>query len=65
MIVFNEAHLHSILPRFIDYYQIHRPHRSLGQDSPLPRSVEPPAQGKVIELPMLGGLHHRYARQAA
>ncbi len=27
MIVFNEAHLHSILSRFIDYYQSHRPHR--------------------------------------
>jgi putative transposase len=38
---------------------------SLAQDCPKPPAVEPPDQGKIIELPILGGLHHRYTRQAA
>ncbi len=31
----------------------------------VPRPVESPDCGKVIELPLVGGLHHRYLRQAA
>ena len=65
MIVFGAAHLHRTLSRFTDYYQNYRPHRSLAQDSPLPRAIEPQVQGRIIELPLLGGLHHRYTRQAA
>jgi transposase InsO family protein len=65
MVVFGQGHLHRILSRFVDYYQNHRPHRSLDQDSPLPRRIEPPAGGGILELPVLGGLHHRYTRQAA
>ena len=65
MIVLGRAHLQSILSRFTDYYQNHRLHRSLDQDSPLSRKTEPPVQGRIIELPLLGGLHHRYTRQAA
>ena len=49
----------------VNVYHVHHPHRSLQHDSPVPRAVEPPQTGKVIELPLLGGLHHRYARQAA
>ena len=41
------------------------PHRSLEHDSPVPRRVESPEGGKVIELPLVGGLHHHYLRQAA
>jgi hypothetical protein len=33
-------------------------------DSPIPRPVEAP-DGKVIELPLVGGLHHQYRRQTA
>ena len=65
VIILDEDHLHKILKRFFDYYHEHRLHRSLEHDSPLPRSAEPPENGKLIELPMVGGLHHRYTRQAA
>ena len=34
-------------------------------DCPLSGPVEPPDQGDIIALPWLGGLHHRYTRQAA
>jgi transposase InsO family protein len=65
VIVFNEEHLRRILTDYLSYYHHHRTHRSLEQDCPKPRPVEPPDQGKIIELPLVGGLHHRYARQVA
>jgi hypothetical protein len=42
-----------------------RTHLALGKDTPEPRSVQPPDMGKVIEIPEVGGLHHRYERRAA
>jgi hypothetical protein len=39
--------------------------RSLSKDAPEPREVYPPARGKIVELPEVGGLHHRYERLAA
>jgi putative transposase len=65
IIVFNEAHLRRILTDYLSYYHHHRTHRSLEQDCPQRHAVEPPDQGKIIELPLVCGLHHRYARQAA
>ena len=50
---------------FMVHYHRARPHRSLSHDSPIPRTVESPARGKVIEMPRVGGLHHQYLRQAA
>ncbi|MEK7675192.1 MAG: integrase core domain-containing protein [Verrucomicrobiota bacterium] len=64
-IVLNEEHLRRILTDYVNYYHCHRTHRCLDQDCQEPRAVESPEQGKVIELPLVGGLHHRYARQAA
>jgi len=37
----------------------------LDEDSPETREVQPPSRGIVIEIPMVGGLHHRYERRAA
>jgi hypothetical protein len=65
VIVLNAHHLHRLLADYLDDHHRHRPHPSLGQDCPEPRAVEPPDQGKIIELPLVRGLHHRYARQAA
>ena len=65
VIIFNGPHLRQILSNYLAYYHQDRTHRSLDQDCPIPRPVEPPDQGKIIELPLLGGLHHRYTRQAA
>lgn len=65
IIVLNAQHLHRLLADYLVYYHRHRPHRSLDQDCPEPRASEPPDQGKIVELPLVGGLHHRYARQAA
>jgi putative transposase len=65
VIVLNERHLRKLLADYGEYYHRIRPHRSLGQDAPTPRTIEPPECGKVVEFPMVGGLHHRYGRQAA
>jgi putative transposase len=66
VIVMNEGHLRRLLRRFVDeYYHPCRTHLSLGKDAPEQRAVEPPEMGQVIELPVVGGLHHRYTRRAA
>ena len=65
MIIFNAAHLQSVLKSYLGYYHNHRPHRSLEHDSPMTRPVEPPETGPIIELPCVGALHHRYMRKAA
>jgi hypothetical protein len=51
--------------RDLQYHHRHRTHRGLDEDCPEPRLVEPPEQGKIIVLPLVGGLQHRYTRQAA
>jgi putative transposase len=41
-----------------------RTHLSLGKDAPDAREVYPPSMGEIVELPEVGGLHHRYERLA-
>jgi putative transposase len=65
LIVLHEHHLRQRLTGYFHYYHQHRTHRLLDQDAPESRAVEPPDQGNIIALPWLGGLHHRYTRQAA
>jgi transposase InsO family protein len=65
VIVFQERQLRQILESYFEYYHKVRPHRSLSHDSPIPRPVESPDRGKVTEMPLVGGLHHHYRREAA
>ena len=64
MIVFGEEHLRRILTEYFAYYHKARLHLSLERNSPFPRPVCPPAQGKVVANAYLGGLHHCYTRAA-
>jgi transposase InsO family protein len=64
VIVWNEGHLRRILSSYLGYYHQVRPPRGLDHNSPEPRAVEPPARGRVVAEPMVGGLHHRYRRCA-
>jgi putative transposase len=65
IIVLNAQHLRQVLSDYLAYYHHDRSHRSLDQDCPFCRPVETPDQGNIVALPRLGGLHHRYTRQAA
>jgi putative transposase len=65
VIVFHERQLRQILESYFEYYHKVRPHRSLSHDSPIPRPVESPDRRKVTEMPLVGGLHHHYLREAA
>jgi len=65
VIVLNDRHLKRVLTSYFNYYHRWRTHLSLGMDSPESRSVQPPALGKVIQIPEVGGLHHHYERLAA
>jgi hypothetical protein len=42
-----------------------RTHLALDKDTPDPRPIELPAAGRIVEVPEVGGLHHRYLRRAA
>jgi putative transposase len=64
VIVFNEAHLRRILTDYFAYYHEARTHLSLDRNAPTPREIEPPCNGRVIAIPQVGGLHHRYTRAA-
>jgi hypothetical protein len=60
VIVFNEEHLQRILSKYASYYNEVRTHLSLGKDAPCTRRIE--RFGDIVAEPILGGLHHRYAR---
>ncbi len=64
VIVFNEPHLVRTLARYFEYYHQSRTHLSLSRNAPIPRRVELPSEGRVIAIPQVGGLHHRYMRAA-
>ena len=65
IIVLDEMHLRRVLVKYFDYYNGSRCHLSLSGDAPAPRAVQGPELGKVVALPQVGGLHHRYERAAA
>jgi putative transposase len=65
VIVFGERDLHRWLRAFIDYYHQTRTHLALGKDAPEPRPVQSRAAGRVLSMPEVGGLHHRYEHRAA
>src|SRR2546422_4530374 len=65
VLVLGESHLRRILARYFSYYHPARTHLAPQKDSPRVRPVELPEAGRIVEIPEVGGLHHRYVRQAA
>ncbi len=63
--VLSEQHLRRILTRYFTYYHRARSHLSLEKDAPDVRPIERPEVGTVVQIPEVGGLHHRYVRRAA
>lgn len=64
VVVLGERHLLRLVRLHAEYYNDDRPHMALRRDAPVPRIVEPPSSGRVVALPRVAGLHHRYARAA-
>jgi transposase InsO family protein len=62
VVVLGEAHLRRILRAYADYYNRVRTHLALEKDTPVSRPAQ--ATGSVVAIPLLGGLHHQYARMA-
>jgi putative transposase len=66
MLIFGRLQLQSVLAEYADHYNVHRPHRALGQLPPLgpgePAVVMP--AGSVVRRDRLGGLIHEYAQVA-
>ena len=65
VIVLSDGHLRRRLRSYLRYYHGSRAHLALEKDAPDRRAVEPPEHGRVVALPQVGGLHHRYVRRAA
>jgi putative transposase len=59
--ILHEAHLRRLLREYVEYYNTERVHTSI-DDAPEGRAVEtrPSDHARVIGLPRVGGLHHRY-----
>jgi putative transposase len=66
VIVLNEEHLRRLLRDYVRYYNADRVHTSI-QDSPDGRAIESRSStnAKIVGLPRVGGLHHRYVWQKA
>ena len=63
--ILSEQHLRRILRKYLEYLHGSRTHLALDKDAPERRKRESIDGGKVVTLPMVGGLHHRYTRRAA
>jgi putative transposase len=63
--VFNDASPYRHVKSFLAHYHESRTHIALAKDTPETRSVQPPELGRIVAIPQVGGLHHRYERCAA
>ena len=66
VIVFDEDHLRRLLWDYVRYYNADRVHTTI-QDSRGGRAIEPrpSTNAKVVGLPLVDGLHHRYVWKEA
>jgi putative transposase len=66
VIVVNERHLKRLMSEYVRYYNEDRTHLGLAKETPARRAAVATANSnsKVVSMPRLGGLHHRYDRAA-
>jgi transposase InsO family protein len=60
VLIFGEQHLRRVRTPYSLYYNGTRTHLGLSKDAPLRRTVQ--QTGTIVTIPILSGLHHRYAR---
>ena len=59
VIALNESGLKRILRSYFEYYERTRTHVSLDKGAPLTRPIQTANLGPIVEVPQVGGLHHR------
>ena len=67
VIILNKNHLYRLLQEYVEYYNQDRTHYNINKDPPISRPVQEKGsdRDKVIALPRVGGLHHKYTWQDA
>jgi putative transposase len=52
----------ALMNEYVRYYHDDRTHLGLAKETPVGRTTAKgtPASGKIVSMPRLGGLHHRY-----
>jgi putative transposase len=62
VIVVNDRHLKRLMNEYIRYYHEDRTHLALAKETPAGREAvsKPGSPARIIAMPKLGGLHHRY-----
>ena len=62
VIVLNERHLKRLMTAYVRYYHEDRTHLALEKRTPAGRvaAADTDANRKVVAMPRVGGLHHRY-----
>jgi putative transposase len=66
VLIFGRRYLESVVDEYVDQYNGHRPHRSLGQAAPLGAAQPLVARtgGRVVRRDRLGGLIGEYSQAA-
>ena len=54
-----------MLNGYVEYYAHSRTHLALEKDAPVSRPVASLADGSIVAIAQVGGLHHRYERRVA
>jgi putative transposase len=62
VVVLNERHLKRLMTEYVRYYHDDRTHLGLAKQTPAGRTAakDTAVESKVVCMPRLGGLHHRY-----
>jgi putative transposase len=59
-IILGEVHLRASLGKYCAYFNTARPHQGIEQKGSGWALAFPTTGGAVVEIPVLGGLHHEY-----
>jgi putative transposase len=62
ILILGERHLDRVLAEYVRYFNADRPHQGLAQRIPAGDAGPANTNGRVVETPVLQGLHHAYRR---
>ena len=64
ILILGDRHLDRVLTGSTQYFNTERPHQDLAQQIPIGAAQPVNTNGRIVETPVLGGLHHAYRRAA-